>query len=126
MTFETPERLAYLDTHEWVTQDGDERTVGITDFAQDELGDVIFVELPAAGEEFDAGEQFGTIESIKATSDLYIPISGQITEVNSPLEGKPQLVNEDPYGDGWMLKVAPTDEENPDLMTADEYQQQTE
>jgi glycine cleavage system H protein len=110
MSFETPDDLRYLETHEWArVDDADESAptarIGITDFAQDELGDVVFVELPEAGETLTQHEQFGVIESIKAVSDLYAPVSGTVTAVNEALFDEPELVNEDPYGDGWMLEL---------------------
>ncbi|MFB6229047.1 MAG: glycine cleavage system protein GcvH [Halobacteriales archaeon] len=127
MSFEVPEDRRYLETHEWVhIEDGTAR-VGITDFAQDELGDVVFVEYPRVGEQLDQEEQFGVIESIKAVSDLYAPISGEVTAVNDDIETAPELVNEDPYGEGWMLEIEPEDEaELEELLTAGEYSDQTE
>jgi len=103
--FTIPEDCRYLETHEWVRVDGDRARVGITDFAQDELGDVVFVELPAEGDELDAGEAFGVVESIKAVSDLYLPVPGTVAAVNEALFDAPELVNEDPYGEGWMLEL---------------------
>ncbi|PSQ38645.1 glycine cleavage system protein H, partial [Halobacteriales archaeon SW_5_70_135] len=105
MSFETPAELRYLETHEWARRDGDTVRVGITDFAQDELGDVVFVELPAVGESVAAGDAFGVIESIKAVSDLYAPVSGEVVAVNEALFDRPELVNESPFEDGWMLDV---------------------
>ena len=110
MSFETPDDLRYLETHEWArVDDADESAltarIGITDFAQDELGDVVFVELPEEGEALTQHDQFGVIESIKAVSDLYAPVSGTVTAVNEALFDEPELVNEDPYGDGWMLEL---------------------
>jgi glycine cleavage system H protein len=110
MSFETPDDLRYLETHEWArVDDADESAltarIGITDFAQDELGDVVFVELPEEGEALTQNDQFGVIESIKAVSDLYAPVSGTVTAVNEALFDEPELVNEDPYGDGWMLEL---------------------
>jgi glycine cleavage system H protein len=137
MSFDVPADRRYLESHEWTTTDGDSvehgstsgRTesgdtvrIGITDFAQDELGDVVFVELPAVDDEVTAGEEFGVVESIKAVSDLVSPISGTVTAVNEDLFDAPELVNQDPYGDGWMLEVDPSSEsEFDDLLTADEY-----
>lgn len=100
-----PENLKYTKDHEWVLVSGDVGTVGITDHAQGELGDVVFVELPAAGKVIRQGESFGTIEAVKAVADLYAPVSGTITEVNPDLAGTPELVNKDPYGKGWMVKL---------------------
>lgn len=105
MSFDVPEDRRYLDTHEWVTTGDDVVTIGISEFAQDELGDVVYVELPTAGEAIDAGERFGTIESIKAVSDLYAPVTGTISEVNNALSEQPELVNEDPFETGWMIRV---------------------
>jgi len=95
----------YSKTHEWVTVDGKHVTVGITDFAQSQLGDVVFLELPKPGRKLEAGEAFGVVESVKAASDLYSPVAGRVTAVNDLLAAKPELINSDPYGDGWILKV---------------------
>ncbi|MEA2643950.1 MAG: glycine cleavage system protein [Chloroflexota bacterium] len=95
----------YTKSHEWLTADGKNVTVGITDFAQSQLGDVVFLELPAPGRKLTAGESFGVVESVKAASDLYSPVSGKITAVNDKLAAHPELINSDPYGDGWILKV---------------------
>ena len=100
-----PENLQYTKDHEWILIAGDTGTVGITDYAQGELGDVVFVELPTAGKTVKQGESFGTIEAVKAVSDLYAPVSGSVTEVNAELARTPDLVNKDPYGKGWMVKV---------------------
>ncbi len=105
-----PENLKYTKDHEWIRHESDGTClVGITDHAQDSLGDVTFVELPAIGESFEEGATFGVVESVKAASDLYFPLSGEITEVNEILEDSPEKVNEDPYGDGWMVRIRPTD-----------------
>jgi len=127
MSFEVPDDRRYLETHEWVRIEGGTARVGITDFAQDELGDVVFVEYPEVGERLDQEAQFGVIESIKAVSDLYAPISGEVTAVNETIETAPELVNEDPYGEGWMLEIDP-DEENEldELLTAEAYGERTE
>ena len=109
MSFEIPDDCRYQETHEWVREEGDTVRIGITDFAQDELGDIVFVELPSVGGTIDRGAEFGVIESIKAVSDLYAPISGDVVAVNDDLVDAPELVNEDPFGDGWMLEVRPTD-----------------
>jgi glycine cleavage system H protein len=125
MSFEVPDELRYLESHEWVTTGGDTVRIGISDFAQDELGDVVFVELPAVGDEIVADESFGVVESIKAVSDLYSPISGEVVGVNETLFDRPELVNEDPYGDGWLLEVAPADDGDAEaLLDADEYDAQ--
>jgi glycine cleavage system H protein len=103
MTF--PEDLKYTKDHEWIRTDGDTGTIGITDYAQGELGDVVFVVLPAVGKTLKAHETFGTIEAVKAVSDLYSPVSGSVVEINGALEKTPELVNKDPYNAGWMIKV---------------------
>ncbi|QOS12427.1 glycine cleavage system protein GcvH [Haloferax sp. Atlit-6N] len=125
--FEIPDDRKYLESHEWTTTEGDAVKIGISDFAQDELGDVVFVELPAEGDELAAGDEFGVVESIKAVSDLYAPISGTVTAVNEELFDAPELLNDDPYGDGWMLEVEPADaSEFDDLLSPEEYREQTE
>ena len=124
MDFEVPDDVRYLESHEWTTVDDEAVRVGISDFAQDELGDVVFVELPAAGDEVVAGEAFGVVESIKAVSDLYAPVSGTVTAVNEALFDRPELVNESPYDDGWMLEVAPSDSVGEETLTAAEYADQ--
>jgi glycine cleavage system H protein len=100
-----PENLKYTKDHEWLLVQGDTGTVGITEHAQGELGDVVFVELPAAGKTVKAGQTFGTIEAVKAVSDLYAPVSGTVTEVNKEIGTAPELVNKEPYGKGWMVKI---------------------
>jgi glycine cleavage system H protein len=115
-----PEDLQYTKSHEWVRIEGDTATIGITDHAQEELGDVVFVELPDEGATFDAGESFGTVESVKAVSDLYTPVGGEIVEVNSALEDAPENINEDPYGEGWIVKLRTSDEA--DLLSPEEYE----
>jgi glycine cleavage system H protein len=115
-----PEELSYTKTHEWARREDGIATVGITDNAQDELGDVVFVELPEEGASFGAGEAFGTIESVKAVSDLYAPVGGEVVEVNQTLNDSPERVNEDPYGGGWMIRLRVSDEGN--LLSAEEYQ----
>ncbi len=127
MSFEVPEDCRYLASHEWARQTDGTVTVGISDFAQDELGDVVFVELPDEGTAVTANEDFGVVESIKAVSDIYAPISGTVTAANDALVEQPELVNEDPYGDGWMIEVEPADEsELDDLLGPDEYADQIE
>ena len=122
MSFDVPDDCRYLDSHEWVRQADDTVTIGISDFAQDELGDVVFVELPEEGAELTAGEDFGVVESIKAVSDIYAPVSGTVTAVNDALRDEPELVNEDSYGEGWLLAVDPADEsELDDLLSPEEY-----
>ena len=115
-----PEELSYTKTHEWVKREGEIATVGITDHAQDELGDVVFIELPEEGASFDVGDSFGTIESVKAVSDLYTPVGGEVVEVNGTLNDNPERVNEDPYGGGWMIRLRTSEEGN--LLSAEEYQ----
>ena len=104
-----PRGLYYTEEHEWAKVEGEQVRIGITDYAQSQLGDVVYVELPEEGDSFEANEPFGVIESVKAASDLYMPIAGTIIEVNSELEDAPELVNEDPYGDGWMILIEPDD-----------------
>ncbi|AKP49861.1 glycine cleavage system protein GcvH [Cyclobacterium amurskyense] len=116
-----PEDLKYTKDHEWVKIDGETVTVGITDFAQKELGDIVFIEVETVGDSMDTGEVFGTVEAVKTVSDLFMPIAGEILEMNSLLEDSPELVNEDPYGDGWMIKVKRTQETETDLLSPEEY-----
>ncbi|UTF52331.1 glycine cleavage system protein GcvH [Natronosalvus rutilus] len=125
MSFDTPDDRRYQESHEWALETDDGVRIGITDFAQDELGDVVFVELPDEGEDITAGESFGVVESIKAVSDLYAPVSGTVTAVNEDLFDAPELVNEDPFDEGWMLAVESDDEsELEDLLTAEDYEEQ--
>ena len=119
-----PEELQYTKTHEWIRREGDTATIGITDHAQDELGDVVFIELPDEGATFSAGDSFGVIESVKAVSDLYAPVGGEVVEVNEALNDAPEKVNEDPYGDGWMIKLRTSDEAN--FLSAEEYEDHLE
>lgn len=123
MEFTFPENLRYAESHEWVAQRDGTVRVGISDFAQDELGDVVFVELPAEGEELDRGGSFGVVESIKAVSDLYAPVAGTVVETNDALIGQPELINEDPFEDGWILEVDPR-EGLEHLFSAEEYRDQ--
>lgn len=119
---EFPEDLKYTREHEWVSIDGSVATIGITDHAQEQLGDVVFVELPSVGDRVEKADAFGVVESTKAVSDVYAPVSGEVTEVNDDLPDNPELLNEDPYGDGWMVKITLGDKADlDDLMTADEY-----
>jgi glycine cleavage system H protein len=119
---EFPEDLKYTREHEWVSIDGSVATIGITDHAQEQLGDVVFVELPGVGDRIEKADAFGVVESTKAVSDVYAPLSGEVAEVNDDLPDNPELINEDPYGDGWMVKVTIGDQADlEDLMTADEY-----
>ena len=117
-----PADLKYTQDHEWIKIDGDIATVGITDFAQGELGDIVYVEIETEGEELDKEEVFGSVEAVKTVSDLFMPISGEITEFNEALEASPETVNEDPYGEGWMIKIKMSDTSELDgLMDADAY-----
>ena len=111
----------YTKSHEWLTVEGKNATVGITDFAQSQLGDVVFLDLPAPGRKLATGESFGVVESVKAASDLYSPVAGRITEVNDMLKEHPELLNSDPYGDGWILKVELSGELPPDLLDEAAY-----
>lgn len=120
-----PKDLRYTAEHEWIRQDGDLVVIGITDHAQHELGDVVYVELPEVGSQVTQGSPFGVIESVKAASDLFAPLTGEVVAVNGDLESAPQLVNESPYGDGWILTVRPgrLDVEEPQLLDAEAYTQ---
>ena len=100
-----PDNLRYTKDHEWIRLDGDEAVIGITDFAQRELGDIVYVEIETVGKQLNAGDVFGTVEAVKTVSDLYLPVSGTVTEVNPDLNANPELVNTDPYGGGWMAKI---------------------
>jgi len=114
--------LLYTEDDEWVRVDGDEGTVGISDYAQDSLSDIVYLELPAEGEKLERGDSFGVVESVKAAGDLYMPISGEIIAVNDELMDQPEVVNEDPYGGAWMIKITIANEEElDDLMDADAY-----
>lgn len=119
-----PESLKYTKDHEWIKIDGDEALIGVTDYAQQELGDVVFVEIETEGETLEKEEVFGTIEAVKTVSDIFMPISGEVTEVNPKLEDSPDVVNKDPYGDGWLIKVKISDQsEADDLLDADQYKE---
>jgi glycine cleavage system H protein len=121
---EFPDDLKYTREHEWLLVEDKIATVGITDFAQEQLGDVVFVELPAVGDKVTKDEAMGVIESVKAVSDVYAPVSGKVLEVNDDLPENTEMVNEDPYGDGWMVKIELNDpSEIADLMSAAEYEQ---
>ena len=121
---EFPEDLKFSKEHEWVLVEGSVATVGITDYAQDQLGDIVFVELPAVGDKVSKEDAFGVVESVKAVSDIYAPVSGKVVEVNDDLPENPEMLNEDPYGDGWIIKIEMNDpEEIQDLMTATEYEE---
>lgn len=117
-----PENLKYTKDHEWIRVEGDVAVVGITDFAQGELGDIVYVEIETEGEDLDAEETFGTIEAVKTVSDLFMPISGNVKEFNEALEQNPEAVNSDPYGEGWLIKIAPSDASQIDgLLSAEDY-----
>ncbi|MBS3768667.1 MAG: glycine cleavage system protein GcvH [Bacteroidales bacterium] len=119
-----PENLKYTKDHEWIKVDGDEAYVGITDYAQNELGDIVFVEIETEGEKLKKEEVFGTIEAVKTVSDIFMPISGEVQEVNSKLEDSPEIVNKDPYGEGWLIKVKLSDKsELDDLLDASAYKE---
>ena len=118
----TPSHLKYTKDHEWVKIEGDTLTVGITDFAQGELGDIVYVEVDSLDESLDEEAVFGTVEAVKTVSDLFMPVAGEIIEFNESLEEAPEKVNEDPYGDGWMIKIKVTDSTDLDsLLSADDY-----
>jgi glycine cleavage system H protein len=117
-----PEELHYTQSHEWVRIDGDVGTIGITDYAQKELGEIVYLEMPEVGHVFNADEEFGTVESVKAVSELFTPLSGEIVEVNKAAIAEPGIVNDDPFGDGWLIKMKlSTDEEVGKLMSAEVY-----
>ena len=119
----TPEDSRYAKSHEYIHVEGDVGTVGITDYAQKELGDVVFVELPQVGTQLELGDEMGSIESVKAVSELFAPVSGEVVEVNESLADKPELVNTDPYSDGWMIKIKlTTPDEVDELMNAEDYE----
>ena len=119
---EFPEGLKYSKEHEWVLVEGQTATIGITEFAQEELGDIVFVELPEVGEKVVKDDPFGAVESVKAVSDVYAPVSGAVLEVNDVLPDNPETINDDPYGDGWLIRVELSDADDlKDLMDADEY-----
>jgi glycine cleavage system H protein len=119
-----PGDLQYTKSHEWVRKENDTVTIGITDHAQEELGDVVFVELPDKGATIVAGDSFGTVESVKAVSDLYSPVGGEVVEVNSSLEDAPEKINDDPYGEGWIVKLRTSEEA--DLLSPEEYEKVVE
>ena len=117
-----PAELKYTKEHEWIRVEGEEAVVGITDYAQSQLGDIVFVECETVGDALEAGETFGTIEAVKTGSDLYLPVAGEVLEFNEELEGEPELVNKDPYGKGWIVKIKISDETELDgLLNADAY-----
>lgn len=119
-----PSNVKYTSEHEWIRLEGEIAYVGITDYAQDQLGDIVFVDIPTEGETLEKGETFGTIEVVKTVSDLFLPIGGEVLEINPELEENPELVNKDPYGEGWLIKIKPTDvSEMDDLLDAEAYKQ---
>jgi len=121
---EFPEDVKYSKEHEWVRVEGNVATVGISDYAQEQLGDVVFVELPAVGDKVSKEDAFGVVESVKAVSDIYAPVSGKVIEVNDDLPDNPEIINEDPYEDGWMIKIEMNDPEDlEDLMSSVEYEE---
>lgn len=118
-----PDNLRYTKDHEWVRIEGDEAFVGITDFAQQELGDIVYVEIETVGKDLEAGSVFGTVEAVKTVSDLFLPLAGTVSQVNPNLNANPELVNSDPYGEGWMIKMKIANQSDvDDLMTAEAYQ----
>lgn len=118
-----PGDLKYTKDHEWIKLEGDIATVGVTDFAQGELGDIVYVEIESEGESLASGDVFGTVEAVKTVSDLFMPVTGEVIEVNTGLESNPESVNSDPYGDGWMVKIKVSDGVD-DLLSADEYKKE--
>jgi glycine cleavage system H protein len=119
-----PEELGYVDSHEWVRSEGGRARIGITDYAQDQLGDIVYVELPAVGKSFTKGAPFGSVESVKAVSELYMPIGGKVVEINAVLENSPELVNSSPYDQGWMIVVEPSSpDELKALLSAPSYRE---
>ncbi|RIH85857.1 Glycine cleavage system H protein [Meiothermus luteus] len=123
---EYPNELKYTKTHEWVRLEGEVAVVGITDFAQDALGDVVYVELPTVGRKVDAGEAVAVVESVKTASDIYAPMAGEVLEVNTALSEKPELVNQSPYGEGWLFKLRVNPSDVAGLLSASEYQKVAE
>ncbi len=122
MSYNTPADLRYLKTHEWVRTEGNEVVFGITDYAQHELGDIVFIELPEVGDTFEPGDRFGVIESVKAASDLYAPVGGEVIAINDALEDDQEVINSDPYGAGWMVRLTPSGKEG-DLLDVTAYEQ---
>jgi len=116
-----PDDLQYTRSHEWVRTEDDTATIGITEYAQEELGDIVYVELPEQGATFDVGDSFGTVESVKAVSDLYTPVGGEVVELNEALDDSPEKINEDPYGEGWIVKLRVSDAG--DLLSPSDYEQ---
>ncbi|MRJ10257.1 glycine cleavage system protein GcvH [Ornithobacterium rhinotracheale] len=121
-----PSELKYSKDHEWVKIEGDVATIGITDYAQSELGDIVFVDVDSEGDELSAGDVFGSIEAVKTVSDLFMPIAGEVIELNEALDDEPELVNQDPYGKGWIIKVKVTDADTSELLDAEAYKEITD
>ncbi len=122
-----PDNLKYTRDHEWIRMDGSLAVAGITDYAQGELGDIVFVEIETAGETLGKGEVFGTVEAVKTVSDVFMPVSGEVVEVNAALSDDPEQVNKDPYGNGWMIKIKPSDvSEMDELLSPDDYRKMIE
>ena len=118
-----PDTIRYTKEHEWIRLEGDQAVIGITDFAQQELGDIVYVEIETVGQQLNAGDVFGTVEAVKTVSDLFLPVKGTVTEVNPKLNANPELVNNDPYGEGWMAKVKLSNKEDiQSLLSAEAYQ----
>jgi glycine cleavage system H protein len=124
--WKTPSDLKYTRNDEWIRIENGTATVGITDYAQEQLNDIVYVELPDVGGEYQAGASFGVVESVKAASDIYLPVGGKITAVNDKVTSEPELINTDPYGDGWLVKIQVTSADTADLMDADAYAQYCE
>jgi glycine cleavage system H protein len=118
---QVPENLKYTKSHEWIKSEADYIVVGITDFAQSELGDIVYLDLPKVGRKLQLEEIFGTVESVKTVSDLYAPVSGEVIEINEELVSKSENINSDPFGKGWLIKIKPSEETQPALMSAEEY-----
>jgi glycine cleavage system H protein len=119
-----PDNLKYTKDHEWIKVDGDEALIGITEFAQKELGDIVFIEVETEGETLESGDAFGTIEAVKTVSDMFMPVKGEVVEFNTELESNPEIVNKDPYGEGWIIKIKISDAaELDELLTADAYKE---
>ena len=118
----TPDNLLYTNEHEWIRVDGNEAYIGITDYAQSELGDIVFVELPNADDEFEKNDVFGTIEAVKTLADLFLPVSGKIVKINEKIENEPELINSDPYNDGWLVKISLSNaDELGEILTPEDY-----
>ena len=117
-----PKELKYTEEHEWIRIDGNTATIGITDFAQGELGDIVYIDIDSIGNDLDGNEIFGTVEAVKTVSDLFMPIKGKVLEINSDIESTPEVVNEDPYGKGWIIKIEiPEDQDISNLLSDEEY-----